>query len=179
MKITIASKNFNPSDKLKATIENKISKLDKYFNNEAEASIMCSEVKTGLCKLEATIRAGKLLFRAEESSNDIYYCLDKVIDKLSKQMSKYKNKLVKKHHDQKEILFDQIPETAEGAPADEPIGIVRIKRFTLNPMTPDEAILQMELLEHSFFVFRDGETGKTCVVYKREDEGTYGLLETE
>ena len=178
MRITIASKNFNPSDKLKATIENKLSKLDKYFNNECEANVMCSEVKSGLCKLEATIRAGKLLFRAEESSDDIYYCLDKVLDKLAKQMSKFKNKLVKKHRDQKEILFDQIPET-ESAPADEPIGIVRIKRFTLNPMTPDEAILQMELLEHSFFVFRDGETGKTCVVYKREDEGTYGLLETE
>lgn len=178
MKITINSKNFNPSDKLKAAIENKMSKLDKYFGNEADAQIMCSEVRTGLCKLEATIKAGKLLFRAEESSNDIYFCLDKVIDKLSKQMSKFKSKLIKKHRDQKEILFEQIPE-AETLPADEPIGIVRIKRFELSPMTPDEAILQMELLEHNFFVFRDGESGKTCIVYKREAEGTYGMLETE
>lgn len=177
MRTTITSKNFNPSDKLKATIENKFAKLDKYFNNEVKATIMCSEVKSGLCKLEATIFASGIIFRAEETSNDIYFCLDKVIDKLSKQMSKYKTKLVKKHHDQKDILFEEIPE----APAanDEPIGIVRTKKFKMNPMTPDEAILQMELLEHNFFVFKDGETGQICVVYKREAEGTYGLLETE
>lgn len=176
MRITITSKNFNPSDKLKATIDNKFGKLDKYFNKEVEATIMCSEVKTGLCKLEATIRAAGMLFRAEEVSDDIYFCIDKVIDKLARQMSKYKNKLVKKHHDQKDIIFSEIPEAASG---DEPIGIVRTKRFKMNPMSPDEAILQMELLEHSFFVFKDGESGQICVVYKRGDEGTYGLLETE
>ena len=176
MRTTITSKNFNPSDKLKATIENKFAKLDKYFNNEVRATIMCSEVRSGLCRLEATIFASGMIFRGEETSNDIYYCLDKVIDKLSRQMSKYKNKLVKKHHDQKDILFEEIPEAPD---MNEPIGIVRTKTFRLNPMTPDEAILQMELLEHNFFVFRDGESGKICVVYKRSDEGTYGLLETE
>jgi len=177
MRTTITSKNFNPSDKLKATIESKFEKLDKYFNNEVRANIMCSEVKSGLCKLEATIFASGIIFRAEAASNDIYFCLDKVIDKLTKQLSKYKTKLVKKHHDQKDIVFEEIPETTDAG--NEPIGIVRTKVFQLNPMTPDEAILQMELLEHNFFVFRDGETGKTCVVYKRADEGTYGLLETE
>ena len=177
MRTNITSKNFNPSDKLKATIDNKFAKLDKYFNNEVEATIMCSEVKSGLCKLEATIFASGMIFRAEESSNDIYYCLDKVIDKLAKQMSKFKTKLVKKHRDQKDIIFDEIPEPNDVI--SEPIGIVRTKTFTLQPMTPDEAILQMELLEHNFFVFRDGETGQTCVVYKREAEGTYGLLITE
>ena len=177
MRVTITSKNFNPNDKLKATIENKLNKLDKYFNNTVEAKIMCSEVKSGLCKLEATIFASGMIFRAEEASNDIYFCLDKVIDKLSRQMSKYKTKLVNKHHDQKDILFEEIPEAATAN--DEPIGIVRTKKFELSPMTPDEAILQMELLEHNFFIFRDGESGKVCVVYKRADEGTYGLLETE
>lgn len=177
MRINITSKNFNPNDKLKATIDNKFAKLDKYFNSEVEATVMCSEVKSGLCKLEATIRAAGMIFRAEESSNDIYFCLDKVIDKLAKQMSKYKTKLLKKHHDQKDIVFEEIPETPETI--DAPIGIVRTKKFQLNPMTPDEAILQMELLEHNFFIFKDGESGQICVVYKRADEGTYGLLETE
>ncbi len=177
MRINVTSKNFNPNDKLKATIDNKLAKLDKYFNSDVEATVMCSEVKTGLCKLEATIHASGMIFRAEESSNDIYFCLDKVIDKLSKQMSKYKTKLIKKHRDQKDILFEEIPEVADSA--DEPIGIVRTKKFKMNPMTPDEAILQMELLEHNFFVFKDGETGQICVVYKRAAEGTYGLLETE
>ena len=73
MFIEITGKNFNPSDKLEATIEKKFAKLDKYFSGEAKAAIMCSEVKTGLCKLEATIYAAGMIFRAEESSNDIYY----------------------------------------------------------------------------------------------------------
>ena len=178
MKTTINGKNFNPNDKLKAAIDNKFARLDKYFSSDVEAKVMCSEVKTGLCKMEATIYAAGMIFRAEEQSNDIYFCLDKVLDKLSAQMSKFKTKLVKRHKDQKDILFADIPDNAPTA-GDEPIGIVRVKKFELQPMTPDEAILQMELLEHSFFVFKDGESGKICVVYKRAAEGTYGLLETE
>ena len=175
MFIEITGKNFNPSDKLEATIEKKFAKLDKYFSGEAKAAIMCSEVKKGLCKLEATIYAAGMIFRAEESSDDVYYCLDKVIDKLSTQMSRFKTKLVKHHKDQKDIVFAEIPDTAAES-ADQ--GIVRTKRFRLNPMTSEEAILQMELLEHSFFIYKDGESGGINVVYKRAD-GSYGLLETE
>ncbi len=175
MFIEITGKNFNPSDKLEATIEKKFGKLDKYFSGEAKAAIMCSEVKKGLCKLEATIYAAGMIFRAEESSDDIYYCLDKVIDKLSTQMSRFKTKLVKHHKDQKDIVFEEIPDTAAEAAEQ---GIVRTKRFRLNPMTSEEAILQMELLEHSFFIYKDGESGGVNVVYKRAD-GSYGLLETE
>ena len=175
MFIEITGKNFNPSDKLEATIEKKFAKLDKYFSGEAKAAIMCSEVKKGLCKLEATIYAAGMIFRAEESSDDVYYCLDKVIDKLSTQMSRFKTKLVKHHKDQKDIVFAEIPDAA-AENADQ--GIVRTKRFRLNPMTSEEAILQMELLEHSFFIYKDGESGGINVVYKRAD-GSYGLLETE
>ena len=176
MFIEITGKNFNPSDKLEATIEKKFGKLDKYFSSEAKAAIMCSEVKTGLCKLEATIYAAGMIFRAEESSNDIYYCLDKVIDKLSTQMSRFKTKLIRRHKEQKDIVFEEIP---DAAPAEEvEKGIVRTKRFRLNPMTSEEAILQMDLLEHTFFVYKDGESGGVNVVYKRAD-GSYGLLETE
>lgn len=177
MFIEITGKNLNPSDKLQATIEKKFAKLDKYFSGETKAAIMCSEVKTGLCKLEATINAAGMIFRAEESSNDIYYCLDKVIDKLSTQMSRFKTRLVRRHKDQKDIIFAEIPDAA--VPAEEmDKGIARTKRFRLNPMTSEEAILQMELLEHNFFVYKDGESGSINVVYKRAD-GSYGLLETE
>ncbi|MBR6971095.1 MAG: ribosome-associated translation inhibitor RaiA [Firmicutes bacterium] len=176
MFIEITGKNLNPSDKLQATIEKKFSKLDKYFSGESKAAIMCSEVKTGLCKLEATIYAAGMIFRAEESSNDIYYCLDKVIDKLSTQMSRFKTRLIRRHNTQKDILFAEIPDTA--AAPEEENGIVRTKRFKLNPMTSEEAILQMELLEHNFFIYKDGESGGINVVYKRAD-GSYGLLETE
>ncbi len=174
MQITISGKNFNPSPKLEATIDKKFSKLDKYFSGNTQASVMCSEVRTGLCKLEGTIYAAGMIFRAEESSDDIYYCLDKVIDKLATQMSRFKTKLIRRHKGQKDIIFDQIPDTAE----EKDRGIVRVKRFKLSPMNADEAILQMELLEHSFFIFKDAETAGINVVYKRED-GSYGLLETE
>ena len=174
MQVNIKSKNLNPSQQLRNKIEAKIGKLDKYFSKETTANVMLSEVKTGLAKLEATIVAGGMTFRAEESNADLYFCLDQVVDKLSKQMSRFKSRLIKKHKDQDEIVLAEIPD-AEGA---EEAGIVRTKSFTLNPMTAEEAILQMEMLEHSFFVFRDPDTGNASVVYKRSNGG-YGLLKTE
>ena len=174
MQVNIKSKDLNPSQQLRNKIEAKMSKLDKYFSKETVANVMLSEVKTGLAKLEATIVAGGLTFRAEESNADLYYCLDQVVDKLSKQMSRFKSRLVKKHKDQNDIVLAEIPDVEEA----ENKGIVRTKRFTLTPMTSEEAILQMEMLEHSFFVFSDPDTGKANIVYKRNDGG-YGLLITE
>jgi len=175
MQVNIKSKNLNPSDALVSKIEAKMGKLDKYFSSDITANVMLSEVKTGLAKLEATINAGGMIFRAEESNADLFFCLDKVIDKLSAQMSRFKKKLIKKHKDQKEILLAELPDVAEAV---EEINVVKTKKFVLTPMTTDEAILQMELLEHSFYVFANPETGKANVVYKRAD-GQYGLLETE
>ena len=91
-------------------------------------------------------------------------------------MSRFKTRLIRRHNTQKDILFAEIPDTA--AAQEEEKGIVRTKRFKLNPMTSEEAILQMELLEHNFFIYKDGESGGINVVYKRAD-GSYGLLETE
>lgn len=175
MKIQIRSKNLNPSDALKNKIEAKMSKLEKYFSSDTEAQIMLSEEKTGLAKLEATIKAGGMIFRAEESNSDLFFCLDKVIDKLSSQMSKFKKKLIKKHKDQKEIFLAEVPDVEEAV---EETTVVKTKTFALTPMTTDEAILQMELLAHNFFVFADPETGKADIIYKRAD-GQYGLLKTE
>ena len=175
MRVTIKSKNLNPSVQLKDKIEGKMSKLDKFFSNDTEAMIMLSEEKTGLAKLEATISAGGMIFRAEKSNADLFYCLDSVMDKLSSQMGRFKKKLVKKHKDQKEIMLTEIPDV-EGAV--EEMAVVKTKRFALTPMTTEEAILQMELLEHNFYVFRDPETGNASIVYKRND-GAYGLLVTE
>ena len=175
MKIQIRSKNLNPSDALKNKIEAKMSKLEKYFSSDTEAQIMLSEEKTGLAKLEATIKAGGMMFRAEESNADLFFCLDKVIDKLSSQMSKFKKKLIKKHKDQKEIFLAEVPDVEEAV---EETTVVKTKTFALTPMSTDEAILQMELLAHNFFVFADPETGKADIIYKRAD-GQYGLLKTE
>jgi len=174
MKINITRKNFNPSDNLINLIEKKMTKLDKYFSQDTVANIMLSNEKGARQKLEATIIAGGFIFRAEEVNADIFYCLDKVIDKLSTQMSRFKAKLVKQHKDQKEVFLAEVPDAAD--PVEE-VNVVKTKKFRINPMTTEEAIMQMELLEHNFFVFLDAETDAVNVVYKRAD-GTYGLLET-
>ena len=173
MKVNVTSRNFNASDNLINNIERKMEKLSKYFSQDTTADVMLSNEKGSRQKLEATIKAGGFIFRAEEVNSDIYYCLDKVIDKLSSQMSRFKGKLQRKG--QKEVVYSMLPDAPDAV---EEVGVVRTKKFRLNPMTTEEAIMQMELLEHSFFVFTDGETGGTNVVYKRAD-GTYGLLVTE
>jgi len=175
MKLIITSKNFTPSESFKNKLEAKMEKLDKYFSKETTVNVRLTGEKNNRQKMEATINADGLIFRAEDTNTDIYYCLDNCIDKLSSQMSRFKKKLIRKHKDQKEIILSAVPEIAD---AIEETKIVRTKTFTLTPMTTDEAILQMEMLGHSFFVFKDAEQGKTCVVYKRA-EADYGLLVTE
>lgn len=175
MNVTINCKNIKPGDRLTAAIENKMAKLDKYFSQDARAIVMLTEEKSGLAKLEATIHAGSLTFRAEESNKDLFFCLDKVLDKLSSQMSRQKGKLEKRHKDVKEVFVTEIPDLPEAV---EDQGLVRTKKLELTAMSTDEAILQMELLDHEFFAFADVETGKTNIVYKRKNGG-YGLLKTE
>ncbi|MBR0139003.1 MAG: ribosome-associated translation inhibitor RaiA [Firmicutes bacterium] len=176
MLVKITSKNLNPSEKTKVQIEKKLGKLDKYFTQDTEANVVLTNEKNNSVKLEATIYAGSLIFRAEEKGNDLLYCLDIVVDKLSSQMSRFKQKLVKKHHDQKEVLLaSELPDVADAV---EEVSVVKTKHFRISPMSVEEAIMQMELLEHSFFVYRDGEKNNVCIVYKRND-GTYGLLDIE
>ena len=173
MKVIITSKNFNASDHLKETIEKKFDKLNKYFSKDIIANIMIS-LERGKQKLEATINARGMIFRAEESTNDVYEAIDRVVEKLASQMSRFKTKLQKKHKDNKDFSFADIPEF-QGDP--EEIKVVKTKRFELEPMTTEEAIMQMELLNHTFFVFLNMESDSINVVYKRKNDD-YGLLET-
>lgn len=173
MKIVITSKNYNASDKLKETINKKFAKLDKYFSNEITANVMTLKER-GKYKVEATINTKGTIFRAEVLSPDPYEGVDRVVDKLSSQMSKFKTKLQRKHKDHLDLKFADLPEVEDEK---EELQIVKKKRFELTPMTVDEAIVQMELLEHTFFVFLNLETDSVNVVYKRDD-GDYGLLET-
>lgn len=174
MKTNITGKNYTPSDKLKETIEKKFEKLDKYFSNEITGNVMTIKEKGGY-KVEATINAKGTIFRAEVKANDPYDAVDRVIEKLSNQMSKFKTKLQKKHRGQKEVMFADLPVYEEEH--EEEIKVVKKKKFELTPMTVDEAILQMEMLEHNFFVFLNIETDAVNVVYQRNDKD-YGLLET-
>ncbi|MDR0885149.1 MAG: ribosome-associated translation inhibitor RaiA [Clostridiales Family XIII bacterium] len=174
MKVIITSKGINTSEHLKDIIESKFSKLSKYFSSEIVVGVTLS-AESGRQKIEATINAKGTIFRAEDTSTDIYAGVDHVVDKLSSQMSKFKSKLIKKHKDNKAILFEDVPDNAED---DANLVIAKRKKFDLIPMAADEAILQMELLQHNFYVFLDMDTDGIGVVYKRNDD-SYGLLETE
>ena len=173
MKVIITSKNFDASDHLKDTIESKFEKLSKYFSKDIVANVFLTSEK-GRQKIEATINAKGTIFRAEETANDAYTGVDKVVDKLSSQMSRFKTKLQRKHKDHKEFFFGELPDMTGPEPDEKQI--VRRKKFDLLPMSVDEAVMQMELLEHSFYVFLNMESDSVNVVYKRKNND-YGLLE--
>ena len=172
MKVIITTKNVNASDYLKDTIEKKLEKLTKYFSDDIGVNVMLSEERSKK-KIEATIKARDMIFRAEDKSDQFYDGIDNIVDKLSSQMSRFKKKLQKKHKDHKEFMFEAWPEAEE----EEELNVIKKKKFELEPMTVDEAVLQMEMLEHNFFVFLNMETDSVNVVYKRNDND-YGLLET-
>lgn len=172
MKVIITAKNVNASDYLKDTIEKKMAKLSKYFSDDIGVNVMLSEERNRK-KIEATIKARGMIFRAEDKADEFYDGIDNIVEKLSTQMSRFKSKLQKKHKDQKEFVFSEWPEAEETGE----LNIIKTKKFELEPMTVDEAVLQMEMLEHNFFVFLNMETDSVNVVYRRNDKD-YGLLET-
>lgn len=173
MKVNILGRNYRTYGKLEETIEKKLEKLGKYFSDDITANVVLSHV-AGRDKIETTISAKGTIFRAEEISDDIYEAIDRVVDKLSSQMAKFKGKLQKRYNDNKALKFEFMPEPE----VDEEHGeVVKKKVFELRPMDEEEAILQMEMLGHQFFVYLDANVGSVNVLYKRKD-GDYGLLET-
>ena len=174
MKINIIGRQLNVYDDTKQMINEKLSKLDKYFGEEGSATVTLSH-KRNLSTLEITIKASNTLFRSEVDAESFRDALDKSIDNIERQIRKNKTRLSKRLRDNIKIP-DYDP--GDGAAPDEPeegAFTIRTKTFDIKPMTPEEAILQMNLLEHQFFVFNDVDTGVTCVVYKRKDGG-YGLI---
>ena len=176
MNIKISAKNYSMSDKLNSYINDKLGKLDKYFNEDVTASVVVSKQKE-VPKIEATINAKQAVFRAEMVNDSIYDAVDMVADKLGKQMVKLKGKLESRYKENKALKFEFIPEPAEEE-ADDELVIARRKTLELEPMVAEEAALQMEMLGHDFFVYLDMDTNAVSVVYKRKD-GAYGLLETD
>ena len=173
MRYTITGRNIEITDGLKKAVEEKLQKLEKYFTAETEARITLS-VQKEAHKIEVTIPTKQGLIRAEEVSQDMYVSIDKVQDIIEK----FKNKLIDKK--QAAMSFTDFfinDEAAYGDDEDE-IKIVKTKRFSIKPMDPEEACLQMELLGHDFYVFRNAISDEVCVVYKRKD-GKYGIIEPE
>lgn len=176
MKINITGKNFTTYKRLEDTIDKKFEKLGKYFSDDITINVVLSQER-GKDKIEVTINAKGTVFRAEEVAADVYEGIDKAVDKLSSQMAKYKGKLQKRYNDNKSLRFENIPEVDEDEEIEE-VKIVRTKKFELQPMEVEEAIIRMEMLGHDFFVFLDMETDSVNIVYSRKD-GNYGLLETK
>ncbi len=178
MKINIIGRQLNVYEDTKEMITEKLSKLDKYFGEEGSATVTLSH-KRNLSTLEITIKASNTLFRSEVDAESFRDAMDRSIDNIERQIRKNKTRLRKKLREG--IISDDAIAAASLELVDEPEDndiIIRTKRFEYTPMSPEEAIMQMNLIGHSFFVFNDANTGKTCVVYTRKD-GNYGLIEPE
>lgn len=176
MKITLRGKNIEITDAIEQKVGDKLSKLDKYFivSENVEAKVLVRTYPYGQ-KIEVTIPTEYVLLRAEVVEEDLYNAIDLVIDKLEGQIRKYKTRLNRKSKDNK-LAFN----IASIEPLEEEEEDVLVKTKTINPkpMDMEEAIMQMELIGHSFFVYRDTETDSISIVYRRND-GDYGLIETE
>lgn len=172
MKVTVIAKNMELTDALKEIVQKKISKLEKYFEKNVEAKATLSVQKNRQI-IEVTIPFNGVILRGEESTSDMYKSLDLVEDKLERQIRKQKTRLSRKHGGS--VRFGEI----DVKPIEEDEGqLVKVKKFGVKPMNSEEAILQMDLLGHNFFVYQDADSSRVNVVYKRKD-GDYGLLEPE
>ena len=176
MRVILRGKQIDVTEAMKDSINTKLSRLDKYFNEEVTAKVTTSVFKN-LHKIEVTLPVGKTVMRAEAVDADLYNATDIVVDKLGTQVRKHKNKLMDRGN--KTIRFENVEAFVPKQEDDDLQGkIVKRKRFGFRPMSEEEAILQMELLDHNFFVFTHSETDAITVIYKRKD-GNYGILEPE
>lgn len=172
MKINVIGRQMNVYDDMKELILNKLSKFEKYFSGDGEATATLS-CKHNQKYMEITISAANTLFRSEVGAESFRDALDICIDNILRQIRKNKTKLAKKLRE--EVFTYDAADIPEEDAYDDDQPIIRTKSFPIKPMSPEEAILQMNLLGHQFFVFNDDQTGKTCVVYQRKD-GAYGLI---
>ena len=175
MKYNIRGDKMIITDAIKDYTETKLGKLEKYFKDDDITANVLAKVRGKSQIVEVTIPTSKFILRSEEENEDLYAAIDLVSDKLERQIRKNKTRLNRNIKDSvKEFNFDfDIKEEEESKEK-----IVKRKNIEMKPMDEEEAILEMELLGHSFFVYKDMDTDKICVLYKRKD-GDYGLIETK
>lgn len=174
MKFVIVGRNIDVTPGLRAAVEEKIGKLEKYFNPDTEIHVTLS-VEKERQKIEVTIPVKGNIIRSEQVSNDMYVSIDLVEEIIERQLKKYKTRIVDKQ--QSAESFSQMYRDNNYMDEEE-IKIVRTKKFDIKPMYAEDACIQMELLGHNFFVFINAETDQVNVVYKRKGD-TYGLIEPE
>ncbi|KAA1042453.1 ribosome hibernation-promoting factor, HPF/YfiA family [Macrococcus equipercicus] len=174
--------NITVTDAIRNYIEEKLSKLERYFTEvpDANAHVKIKTYQDSKAKVEVTIPLKNLTLRAEERHADLYAAVDLIVEKLERQVRKHKTKVNRKFREKgvEKDVFPALPEldAAEDDQQDE-MEIIRSKQFDLKPMDSEEAVLQMNMLGHDFFIFNDAETNGTNIVYRRND-GKYGLIET-
>ncbi len=174
MKFVIIGRNIEVTPGLKSAVEDKLGKLEKYFNEDTEIHVALS-VEKERQKIEVTIPVKGSIIRSEQVSSDMYVSIDLVEEIIERQLKKYKNKIIEKQQDA--VSFSKMYVENDYAD-DEEIKIIRSKKFEIKPMYPEDACVQMELLGHNFYVFINAETDQVNVVYKRKGD-TYGLIEPE
>ncbi|HLR20131.1 MAG TPA: ribosome-associated translation inhibitor RaiA [Staphylococcus sp.] len=185
IRFEIHGENLTITDAIRNYIEEKIGKLERYFNNvpNATAHVKVKTYQNSASKIEVTIPLKNVTLRAEERHDDLYAGIDLINGKLERQVRKYKTRVNRKNRNRGEQeAFASLPQESEAEEIenddnDSDIEIIRSKNFSLKPMDSEEAVLQMDLLGHDFFIFTDRETDGTSIVYKRKD-GKYGLIET-
>ena len=174
MKYTIIGKNIEVTEGLKASVQDKLGRLEKVFADDTDVYVTFS-VEKERQKIEVTIPMPKHIIRAEQASDDMYVSIDLVVEVIERQVTRYKKKIVDREQNASLFQSDFFEVDEED---DEEVKIIRSKRFAVKPMYPEDACVQMELLGHNFYVFRNAETDEVNVVYKRKGN-TYGLIEPE
>ena len=180
MKFVFTDKKVDLPNKVHAYVEKKVGKLDRYFKADAEAAIVFS-VEKGRNNVELTIRSGGTIIRVAESTSDMFATIDAAVSSVERRLRRNKTRLEKRLRQDAFTRSVDVEELSSFAPVsdEEEYHIVRTKRFPIKPMTVDEAVLQMDLLGHTFFAFKDvDQDGRFAVVYKRND-GDYGLIEDD
>jgi len=181
MELIVKGKNVEVTDRLREYVEQKIGKLDRYLPSISEAWVELSSEETKAAQdrqvCQVTVRSNGTILRAEERSDDMFSAIDTVLDKMYRQIARYKGKR-KNRWRGAGTTVEPLPIAIEEEFEEETRNIVRVKRFPMTPMIPEEAMEQMELLGHDFFVFFNAEEGRINVLYRRKG-GNYGLLQPE
>jgi len=178
MKIAVRGKNIEATPALVDYAHKRLGKLDKHFDETADVQVVLSVIRDNHI-VEVTVNLNGLIIRGEESTADMYASIDMVVDKLERQVKKYKTRMNRSLRQRGlRVISEKLAATeAEERAEEEPL-LVKTKRFSLKPMSVEEAILQMDLLGHNFFVFANADNDSISVVYRRND-GNYGLIEPE
>ena len=178
MKYNIRGDKLEVTEAINNYVESKLDRLNKYFKSDEILANVLLKVRGNSQIIEVTIPTDKFILRSEEADKDLYAAIDLVTDKLERQIRKNKTRLNKQNFDNKFKELNLNYENNYDEESNENEVIVKRKKIEMKPMDEEEAILEMNLLGHEFFVYRDMNTDEVCVIYKRKD-GNYGLIETK